>query len=162
MKEQSRTVRKCAGIFGAMCLGLFVLNGCQSMQDTQFSPVEVRLETLAGGVQTMVLVNSSGTALHNFNFRAYMWGDSPMTYTGYPPTSLPQRIPERTYTFQGSGVKWAPGEVLHFTDRNLGTEEKILRPVSRVQIAGSCDEGAFREDWQITSSGQLQQIGKPQ
>jgi hypothetical protein len=47
-----------------------------------------------------------------------------------------------------------------FRDRDLGSEIKILLPVSRVQIVGSCDEGRFRENWQITGSGQLQPMGR--
>ncbi len=44
----------------------------------------------------------------------------------------------------------------------MGIEGRLLRPVSKVQIVGSCDEGSFRETWQIESSGQLEQIKKLQ
>jgi len=52
--------------------------------------------------------------------------------------------------------------VQRFRDRDVNGEISILKPVSRVQIVGSCDEGRFREDWRITGSGQLQQIGRSQ
>jgi len=81
-----------------------------------------------------------------------------MTYTGDPNMSLPQRVPERTYTFMGSSAKWSPGAVVHFTPRNFAGPGSLLRPVTSVKIVGTCDEGPFREEWQITSSGQLQLI----
>jgi hypothetical protein len=136
-----------------------VLTGCQSLQDTQFAPLEARLDPgHSGGAVYMVVINSSGQELHNVNFRGYMWGDSPMTYTGDPYMSLPQRVPERTYTFMGSSAEWSPGAVVHFTPRNFAGPGSLLRPVRSVKIVGTCDEGSFREEWQIARSGQLQLV----
>ena len=47
-----------------------------------------------------------------------------------------------------------------FRDRDVNGEISILKPVSRVQIVGSCDEGRFREDWQVPGFGQLQRMGR--
>ena len=146
-----------------LCLYLTTLTGCNTLQDTQFSPIDARLEPIqAGGAQHFVLVNSSSQELHHYHFRVCLWGKSTLEYVGNSTTSLPARVPERTYTCDGYGDKWQPGQVLHFRDRDLGSEGRVLRPVSRVQIVGSCDEGVFREDWQINSFGQLQQVGRTQ
>jgi hypothetical protein len=141
-------------------VGLMILTGCNTLQDTTFAPVDVQLESdLRGGEQHIILVNASGQELHHFTFRGSVWGDSPLTYTGDPLGTLPQHVPNETYTFNGSGGKWEPGQALHFRERDLGIEGRVLRPVTRVQIVGHCDEGSFREDWQMTRSGQLQRIG---
>jgi hypothetical protein len=138
------------------CFGLAMLTGCESLQDTSFAPLEARLEAISGGgAQCFVVVNTSGQTLHNFRFGAYMWNDHTLTFTENDPSSLPNRLPVMTYKFMGSGSQWEPGRVQRFRDLALGDEIKILKPVSRVQIVGSCDEGRFREDWQITGSGQL-------
>jgi|HubBroStandDraft_2_1064218.scaffolds.fasta_scaffold374552_1 hypothetical protein len=143
--------------FISFCVVL--LAGCHSLQDTQFAPLEARLELgHSGGAQYLVVINSSGQELHNVHFRGYMWGDSPMTYTGDPNTSLPQRVPQETYTFIGSSSRWSPGAVVHFKDRDMDRPGIILRPVTSVKIVGTCDEGPFREEWLITSSGQLQLV----
>lgn len=141
-------------------LGLMVFTGCNTLRDTTFAPVDVRLEPgNAGGAQHVVLVNTSGQELHNFTFRGSVWGDSSLTYTGDPFDTLPQRVPAETYTFTGSGGKWEPGQAVHLRERDLGIEGRILRPVTRVQIVGHCDEGSFREDWHMTRAGQWQRIG---
>lgn len=64
-----------------------------------------------------------------------------------------------TDTLTSSGSELKPGQVVRFRNPSTSAEIAILMPVSRVQIAGSCDEGRFREDWQITQSGQLQPVG---
>ena len=145
----------------AGCFGLVWLTGCETLQDTSFAPVDARLEPIpGGGAQYFVMVNTNGQTLHNVHFRAYMWDDRAITYTAGNNSSLPRRLPAMTYTFMGSGFEWDPGRMQRFRDRDLGGEIKILKPVSRVQIVGSCDEGRFREDWQITGSGQLQPMGR--
>ena len=147
----------------AGCFGLAWLTGCESLQDTSFAPLDARLEPIpGGGAQHFVVVNTSGQVLHNFRFRAYMWDDRAITYTAGNNSPLPKRLPAMTYTSMGSGSEWEPGQVRRFRDRDLNSEIAILKPVSRVQIVGSCDEGRFREDWQITGSGQLQRIGRSQ
>jgi hypothetical protein len=147
-------------IFCSAWLGVVLLTGCQTFHDTEFSPIEARLDpTHAGGADYFVLVNSSGQTLHDFRFRAYAWGTSTLTTAGDEWATLPQRTSQQTYTFQGSGGQWEPGKVLHFRDREFGGEGKILQPISKVQIVGSCDEGSFREDWRINRSGQLEQVG---
>jgi hypothetical protein len=143
------------------CLGLVWLTGCESLQDTSFAPLGARLEPIpGGGAQSFVMVNTSGQTLHHFRFRAYMWDDHTITYTPDDNSPFPKLLPAMTYTFMGSGSQWEPGQGQRFRDRDLGGEIKILKPVSRVQIVGSCDEGHFREDWQITGSGQLQPMGR--
>jgi hypothetical protein len=143
------------------CFGLAALTGCKSLQNTSFAPLDARLEPIpGGGAQGFVVINTSGQVLHNYRFRAYMWDDRAITYTAGNNSSLPSRLPAMTYTFMGSGFEWDPGRMQRFRDRDLGSEIKILLPVSRVQIVGSCDEGRFREDWQITGSGQLQPMGR--
>jgi hypothetical protein len=150
--------RACMAAF----LGVALLTGCQAVHDIGFSPIEPRLNPAhAGGAKYFVLVNSSGQTLHHFSFRAYMWGDSAMTYAGDPVAALPQRAQQQTYTFQGSGSQWEVGQGIHFRDRRFGGEGKILWPISKIQIVGSCDEGSFREDWQINSAGRLEQVGTP-
>ena len=140
------------------CFGLAIMTGCESLKDTSFAPLEARLEPISGGgAQHFVLINTSGQKLHNFRFGAYMWDDHALAFTGNDPfSSLPNRLPAITYRFMGSGPQWEPGQVQRFKDRDLGGEIKILKPVSRLQIVGSCDEGRFREDWQVTGPGQLQ------
>ena len=147
-----------------LILSLLILSGCQTLHDTEFSPVEARLDPLnTGGVQHLVLVNSSGKDLHHYQLRAYIWGDNSLAYTGDPVTTLPAHdVPDRTYTCDASGNKWQPGQIIRFKQRDMGIEGRLLRPVSKVQIVGSCDEGSFRETWQITSFGQLEQTGRPQ
>jgi hypothetical protein len=143
------------------CFSLAVLTGCKSLQDTSFAPLDARLEPIpGGGAQGFVVINTSGQVLHNYRFSAYMWDDRAITYTADNNSSLPKRLPAMTYTFMGSGFEWEPGRKQRFRDRDLGSEIKILLPVSRVQIVGGCDEGRFREDWQITGSGQLQLMGR--
>lgn len=149
------TLMLLSGIFG-----LTVLTGCESLKDTAFAPLDAKLEPLPqGGAQCFVVANTSGQALRNVRFRAYMWDDRATTYTGGDPSSFPNSVSAMTYTFTGFVSQWEPGQVQRFRDRNLSSEIKILKPVSRVQIVGSCDAGHFREDWRITESGQLQPIG---
>lgn len=142
-----------------LILCLFVLTGCQTVHDTEFSPVEATLAPINNsGVQHLVLANSAGKDLHHFHLRAYVWGDSPLAYSGDPATSLPSHnTPGRTYTAESSGDVWRAGEAIHFRDRYLGSESRLMRPVLKVQIVGSCDEGVFRETWLTTQSGQLVQ-----
>ena len=138
-------------------LSLALLTGCESLQDTTFAPAEVRLELVpAGGAQHFVVVNASGQTLHHYWFRAYVWDDQAIFYTGGLQANTPRRVRALTYTGTGSGPQWEPGKVLRFKDWNLPSEGSIVKPVSRVQIVGSCDEGPFRENWQINASGQLE------
>lgn len=143
-------------------------SGCQTTNDTKFAPLDARLESLNhGGAQSMVLVNSSGQALHNVSFRAYVslqsqLVNSPQPYLLVSASGLPQRIPVQNYTFSGSSDKLDPGEVIHFKDRYTGGESRILQPVTKIQIVGSCDEGAFRETWVRDGNGQLQLVGASQ
>lgn len=151
-------------IFCSAWLGLVLLTGCQTFHDTEFSPIEARLDTkLNGSSQHFVLINSSGQTLHHYRFAAYMWGESLMTTEGDEWATLPLRNQdpdqERTYNCEGSGEQWEPGQVFHFKDSRYSGEGKILQPISKVQIVGSCDEGTFREDWRINRSGQLEQVG---
>jgi hypothetical protein len=149
-----------AALLLAGCFGLVWLTGCETLQDTAFAPVDARLEPIpGGGAQCFVMVNTSGQTLHHVRFRAYMWDDRAITYTAGNNAAFPQRLPAMTYTFTGSGSEWGPGQARRFRDRDMDSEIKILLPVSRVQIVGSCNEGRFREDWRITGPGQLQRIG---
>ena len=66
----------------AGCFGLVWLTGCETLQDTSFTPVDARLEPIpGGGAQGFVVINTSGQTLHHFRFRAYMWDDNAITYT---------------------------------------------------------------------------------
>lgn len=148
-------------MFLAGCVGFAWLTGCQTLQNTSFAPVEARLELIpGGGAQHLVVINSSGQVLHNFRFRAYMWDDHALTYMTGPNGDIPKRLPAMTYTFIASGSQWETNQVQRFKNRDLrDIEGVILLPVSRLQIVGRCDEGRFREEWQITPSGQLHLIG---
>ncbi len=149
----------------SLVLSLFILSGCQTLQDTEFSPVEVRLDSQnAGGVQHLILVNSSGKALHHYQFRAYIWGHYPLMLSSGSPvgTTTVGGSPNRTYTGEAYGNEWRPGEMIRFNQRDMGIEARLILAVLKVQVVGSCDEGSFRETWQITSDGQLKQIAKPQ
>ena len=140
------------------CFGLAVSTGCESLQDTAFAPVKAELEPVTGGAQHFVVINSSTQTLHNFRFRAYMWNDHNVFYTGGDMPLTPRHRPAMTYTFTSSGTKWEPGEMRRFRDWKQPDEIFILKSVSRVQIVGSCDEGQFREDWQVNGTGQLERI----
>jgi hypothetical protein len=48
---------------------------------------------------------------------------------------------------------------MRFKDRDLKTELAILEPVSWVELAGSCDEGQFRQAWRSAESGRLERFG---
>jgi hypothetical protein len=159
MKNRIQLAR-ITGMLLAGCFGLVWLTGCETLRDTSFAPIDARLEPIpGGGAQYFVMVNTNVQTLHNVRFRAYMWDDRAITYTAGNNSAFPQRLPAMTYTFIGSCSQWDPGQVQRFRYRNLDSEAAILKPVSRVQIVGSCDEGRFREDWQITGAGQLQRIG---
>jgi hypothetical protein len=146
-------------LFG--CVGFFIFAGCESLQDTSFAPLEAKLESIPnGGAQYFVVVNSSGEALHNLKFWVDIWYNQAMTSIGNDPDTIPTRLPEMTYSCRGSVPDLESGQEVRFR-RNfgMGAEGSVLYPVSRVQIAGNCDEGHFREDWQINSSGQLRPLG---
>lgn len=142
-------------------VGFVWLTGCQSLQYTSFAPVEARLERVpGGGAQHLVIVNTSGQELHNCRFRAYMWDDRAPTYVAGPNACFPKYLPRITYTYTASESRWETNGTMRFSDFNLPkTEGVIFFPVSRLEIVGRCDEGRFREEWQINLSGQLQLIG---
>lgn len=147
-------------VIGLVLLGGW-LAGCQSPQATAFAPIQARLDRVDGGGQMyFVVVNTSGQTLHNYHLRAYLWYDEQLTYVGYLSSSLPQRQPAMTYSCVASGPEWKAGEVLHFQLNPASAEVRIVYPVSRVQIAGGCDEGNFREYWQVNKAGRLQSAGK--
>jgi hypothetical protein len=140
---------------GFFCL--MILTSCESLQDTAFAPAKPVLEPVpGGGAQHFVVVNSSDQTLHNFFFRAYMWDDRTLFYTDDNAPLTPRRLPAMSYSFTSSGLQWEPGRVLRFRYWDIPGEIPILKPVSRVQIVGRCDEGKFRENWQINEAGQLE------
>jgi len=146
----------------AGCFNVALLTGCESLQSTSFAPFDAKLEPIpGGGAQYFVVINTSGRTLHNFRFSGDIQQSHAITNTDNNPSLyLPNRLPAMTYAFRGSGSKLEPGQEIRFrTFSGLGAEGSILYPVSEVQIAGSCDEGRFREFWQITGSGQLQRAG---
>jgi len=142
--------------------GLAGLTGCKSLQDTTFAPLDCKLERIPGeSAQYVVVINTSGQTLHHIHFWGDMWYANAVTYIGNDPDSIPVRLPAMSYSLRGTDVQLEPGQVARFK-RDLSpnsAECSIVYPVSRVQIAGSCDEGRFREDWQINGAGQLQPIG---
>ncbi len=140
------------------CFGLAVLTSCESLQDTTFAPIKPVLEPVTGGAQHFVIINTSNQTLHNFRFRAYLWDDYNLTYTGGNMPFTPRRRPAMTYTVTAAGVKWEPGVAQRPRDWRMPSELSILTPVTRVQIVGSCDEGQFREDWHINGAGQLERM----
>ena len=155
-------------IYLFLSMGIMILSGCETYNGTKFAPLGARLESAGyGGAQSMVLVNSSGQTLHNVRFRAYMWGQNQLVNSPQQPyvlasnSSLPNRVPAQTYIFSGSAVKMDPGEAIHFRNRDTGGEARILQPVTKVQIVGNCDEGAFRETWLMGGRGQLELAGVP-
>ena len=148
-------MKKCA-LFLFACLSVIMFSGCRSV-DTTFIPLEPKFESVPmGGAQTIVLVNTSGRPLYNVKFRAYVWGNNNNQMTAADNFStLPESIPNLTHSFRGFAGKLQPGEVIHFTDQRTGGPSRILQPVTRVQVEGSCDEGPFREEWRPDNSGQL-------
>jgi hypothetical protein len=155
-------------ILAFLCLGLGLWNGCQTYHGTKFAPLQPKLDSLGyGGAQSMSLVNSSGQAMHNVHFRAYMWGQSHLEQSPQQPymltsaSGLPQRVPALTYSFMGSAGKLDAGQVIHFNNGNTGGESRILEPVTKIQIVGSCDEGDFRETWVLNGRGVLVLVGVP-
>jgi len=144
-----------AGLSGFF--GLLMVTGCESLQDTAFVPLTAKLEPVPrGGAQYLVAINSSGRTLHHVHFRAYLWDDQHLFYTGGNQPFTPRRLPAMTYSAIGSGDKWEPDEAMRFQNWNLPMQNPLLTPITRVQIVGSCDEGRFRETWRITPSGQLE------
>ncbi|HVU08634.1 MAG TPA: hypothetical protein VHG89_08850 [Verrucomicrobiae bacterium] len=142
------------------CLGLVVLTGCESVQDTSFAPLEAKLEAIpGGGAQYFVVVNTSGKTLHDLKFWGNIWYND-VTFPENDLHGMPVHLPVITYSIRGSSPKLEPGQEVRFKrDMGASAEGSVLYPVSRVQIAGSCIEGHFREDWQINASGQLQSVG---
>jgi hypothetical protein len=141
--------------------GLVWLTGCQGLQPTSFAPIEPRLETIpGGGAQRLVAVNTSGQALHHYRFRGYLWNDQAVFYSAGQAPNVPRRMPAMTYSCVGSGERWETNRVIRFMEFNIRDKEgTIFFPVSRVQIMGRCNEGTFREYWEINPSGQLQLAG---
>jgi hypothetical protein len=142
--------------------GLADFTGCESLQDTSFAPLDCKLEPISGGgAQYFVLINTSGQTLHHLSLSGDIWYDQAITFIGNNPGSIPVRLPIITYKFNGSKLQLEPSKEIRIR-RDLSpisAEGSILYPVSRVQIAGRCDEGSFREDWQINGAGQLQPMG---
>ena len=144
----------------AGCVGLAWLTGCQSLQPTSFAPLEVRLETIpGGGAQHLTAINTSGQALHHYWVRIYIWNDQTLFFEGGQGANATRRFPAMTYTCTASGDRWDPNQIMRFKDFNIrDTEGTIFFPVSRLQIVGRCDEGRFREYWEVSPSGQLQLV----
>ena len=156
---------KRGAIFLFLCLGFMFWNGCQTFEDTQFAPLEPRLGRFkGGGMQYIVLVNTSGKELNNVSIHANMWGENDLveTRSTFGGTGLPDRdTPHPFYLVWGSDSKISPGEVIHFRDRYLGGESIFIRLVYKVQIIGKCDEGRFRETWVIGNTNQFRLADAP-
>ena len=154
-------------LFLFLCIGLGLWSGCQSFQGTQFAPLDARLGFAGnGGGRSLVLVNSSGQALHNVYFQAYMWCKGQPTQNQQPTLLMsvneqPEPVPTQTYTFTGSSAKLGPGETIHTVGNNTVGDNQILESVTKVQVSGKCDEGAFRETWLMSDNGQLELVGVP-
>lgn len=152
-----------------MCMGLGVWNGCQTFQGTKFAPLEARLEIADySGARTLVLVNTNGQALHNVQFEVYVWDrnqnqmiESHQPYQLMSSNGQLEQIPSLTCSFAGSDAKLDAGEVIHFMGNGTIGESRILDSVIKVQITGTCNEGAFRETWLMGGNGQLELVGVP-
>jgi len=140
-----------------VCFGLIVLTGCKSLETTSFAPLDAKLEPADnGGAEYIVVINTSGQTLHNYRFSGQIQEGHAFIYLGNDPVSnLPSRLSTTTYVFMSSGAELKPGQEIRFR-RNFGfgPEGSILYPVSQVQIGGECDEGRFRESWQVVASSQ--------
>ena len=154
------------GIILFSCIGLVLWNGCQSFHGTKFAPLAAKLESPGGdAAQSLVLVNSSGQILHNVQFTAYMWGHG-QANTGQPSLLVaangqPEPSPVLTYRFVGAAAKLDPGQVIRFAGNGSIGESQALESPTKIQLAGKCDEGAFRETWVMGDYGQLELTGVP-
>lgn len=154
--------------FILLCLGLMLGSGCQTFNGTQFAPLEARLQSLdSAGAQTLVLVNTSGQTLHHVRFTASVSLQPQLVSSPQQPyvllsnSGLPQRI-QQAYNFRAFADQMTPGQYIHFRGRYTIGDFRILQPVTRVQIAGNCDEGAFRETWVMGDHGQFRLVGVPE
>jgi len=130
---------------------VLALTGCQGLKPTSFAPFDARLEPApGGGARYLVLVNTSDKDLHNYSFSVYAWderGANPIA-AGTPFGSG-----------QGSGRLWKSGEAGRFNERGKGIEAPLDHAITKVQLVGHCDEGAFRQVWTGTESGELRRVG---
>jgi hypothetical protein len=144
-------------------IALTFLTGCASLDNTSFAPLDAKLEaTGSGGAQYLVLVNTSSQTLHHYRFTGEIQNDNTLMYMGNNSFSqLPSRAPATTYVFRGFGEVLEPGKEMRFrTQSGAGVQGSIHIPVSSIQISGTCDEGPFRQGWQMNGAGQLQPVGR--
>jgi hypothetical protein len=146
----------------AIFLVLADFTGCKSLQDTSFAPLYCELEPIpGGGAQYIVIINTSKQTLHHIRFLGNVWYDHYPTILSSSQSLIPVSLPALTFSFNGFIGQWEPDHVERIKNdlSPISAESSMLYPVSRVQIAGKCDEGPFREDWQINGAGQLQPMG---
>jgi hypothetical protein len=127
------------------------ITGCQGLKPTSFSPFDARLEPVpGGGTKYLVLVNVSNQDLHNWSFSAYLWNErqSNPIVAGNP----------HCYA-QGSGRLWKAGTGVRIRQQGTGVELPINKAVTKVQLVGHCDEGAFRQVWAGAESDVLRRLG---
>jgi len=120
--------------------------GCKTVTKTAFSPLEVKLETAAGGAKYLLVGNNSGQELHNYGFSVHIWSEhSPRRRWNAKPFGR----------YDASGASWAVGKTLHFRALQSDMENPITEPISRVEVVGHCDMGHFRQTWVANEFGQL-------
>jgi hypothetical protein len=127
------------------------LTGCQGLQPTSFAPFDARLEPVpGGGAKYLVLVNTSDQDLHNWSASTYLWNEH---------QASPVAAANVYCSIQGSGRLWKAGTAERVVQRGRGVELPINDAVTKVQLVGHCDEGAFRQVWTGTESGELRPVG---
>ena len=138
-------------ILTALLLALLLVSaGCLTPTYTTFAPLDARLEAVpGGGAQYLVLINTSEYELRNYSFSLYVWREA---------GSRPLLSERPIVRGMASGRAWLPGQGMRWSGGAGRAESAILQPVSRVEIAGHCDEGDFRQAWHKTDSDQLRPV----
>jgi len=160
---------------------LLGLADCQTTHYTNFSPLAVRLEPVGtGGAEHLLLVNSSGTDLHDVTVTVYIWNDHERDWSGFqwqqhdsaliqPHSPLPSELapmPSQRLVDQlwGTVPLLHAGEVVRCHPQgNPGMEATLWHSLSwfngtRVEILGHCAEGEFRERLLMTESREFRLV----
>jgi hypothetical protein len=122
----------------------FVFGGCQSLQYTSFAPLTVTLEPVPDSpARYLVATNSSGKDLHNVVCTVYVWSKWDQ------PVMLGQRVyagqPRVIGTAMVSVDLWGAGETYRFSRSPKEIQWAILERVTKIEVAGKCSEGTFRQ-----------------